>query len=222
MTLHEIGIRVLRAFAVGLYGFFGGTKVYGTENIPPSGAVLLCPNHSSLSDPVGVFVASHRLFHYMAAAELFDIPGLGWLITFLQAFPVRRGENDIAAITHCNKLLKQGEGVVVFPEGKMSEDGLLGEFYGGAVLLALRNRCPIVPVAMFGFNKMLPYNGKFLHFARKRVCFGKPLLFDFKGSGLSVKEQISVASAQLRQALIDMGVPVKESQAIHSERGGTH
>lgn len=210
MTLHEAGIGVLRIFAMGLYGLFGGTKAYGTENIPRTGPVLLCPNHTSLSDPVGVWVTSPRMFHYMAAAELFDIPFLGRLITFLQGFPVRRGENDLLAISRCRQLLKQGEGVVIFPEGKMSQDGRLGELYEGAVLLALRSHCPVIPVAMFGFNKMLPYDGKFLHFARKSVHFGRPLLFDFKGSGLSVKEQARLAAAQLRQALIDMGVPARE------------
>ncbi len=203
--LHHLGISALRGLAWFVYALFGGTRGYGTDNIPREGTVLLACNHTSLSDPVGLLITSPRHLHYMAAKELFDIPILGKVIAFLQAFPVRRGENDVKALGVCRQLLKEGNAVVVYPEGKITTDGYLGPFYDGVVLMALRAKCPVIPVVVKGFDKMLPLGSKYPRFAHKEVRYGKSISFDFGGSGLSLKEQVVQASSQLRQAMIAMG-----------------
>ena len=202
---HHLGIKAISLFAKTVYIMFGGMRVRGLENIPLDGPVLLASNHTSLADPVGILAITPRILHYMAAAELFDIPAVGPLIRFLNAFPVRRGQNDIQAIAHCRKLLKQGEGVVIYPEGHITLDGYLDEFHDGTVLIALRAKCPVVPVVMKGFDKMLPLGARFFRFAYKEVRIGKPLRFDLSGSGLSIKEQAAQATLQLRQALVALG-----------------
>ena len=202
---HQCGIRACALFAKGLFTLMGGLRSSGRENLPETGAFILASNHTSVSDPVGILATSPRLLHYMAAAELYDVPHLGKLIDFLQAFPVHRGENDVKAIAKARELLSAGNGVVIYPEGQLTRDGYLGPFYDGALLLALRAHCPVVPVVMIGFDKMLPLGGKRLHFARKEVRYGKPLVFDFSGQNLKLKEQVRLASQQLRRAMVELG-----------------
>ena len=205
----ELFIRAVSLATRLLFILFGGLRVRGLENIPQEGPVLIASNHTSYTDPVGILAVCPRLLHYMAAAELFDIPVIGTLIKYLQAFPVRRGENDLQAIAKCRQLLKEGQGVVIYPEGKITLDGYLGELRDGTVLMALRAKCPVVPVVMLGFDKMLPLNAKFLHFAYKEIRIGKPLYFTDLDPHLSVKERAALGSAQLRQALLDLGAREK-------------
>ncbi|MBQ7567355.1 1-acyl-sn-glycerol-3-phosphate acyltransferase [bacterium] len=207
--LHELGIRILAGGARLVFVLFGGLRVRGLENIPADGPVIIASNHTSLTDPVGILAVSPRLLHYMAAAELHEIPLLGRLIEFLQAFPVRRGQNDLQAIAKCRQLLREGQGVVMYPEGQLTRDGYLGEFHDGAVLMALRSKCPVVPVVMIGFDRMLPLGGKFLRFAYKEIRFGKPLSFDDLDDMKSVKQRAVYASARLRQAMVALGAKEK-------------
>ena len=192
-----------------LFILFGGLGVRGLENIPKEGPVLIASNHTSFADPVAILAVSPRILHYMAMAELFDIPVLGKVVEYLQAFPVRRGENDMQALAKCRRLLKEGQGVVIYPEGKITLDGYLGELRDGAVLMALRAKCPVIPVVMLGFDKMLPLNAKFLHFAYKEIRIGKPLHFEDLDTNHSVKESAALGTARLRRALLDLGAEEK-------------
>lgn len=215
--LREFGIRLAGLLTRLLFILFGGLRVRGLENIPREGAVLIASNHTSYTDPVGLLAVCPRSLHYMAAAELFDIPYLGKLIEFLQAFPVRRGENDLQAIAKCRQLLKEGQGVVIYPEGRITQDGYLGELHNGAVLMALRAKCPIVPVVMLGFDKMLPLNAKFLHFAYKEIRIGQPLDFSQLDPALTVKERTAQASLLLRRALLDLGAKENPADSANSD-----
>src|SRR5277367_4767043 len=73
-------------------------KVYGVENVPKTGPVLLIANHQSYLDPVLVAVRLDRPVSFFAKSELFENRFFGWLIRSLHAFPVKLGENDIGAV----------------------------------------------------------------------------------------------------------------------------
>lgn len=164
-------------------------RVTGTENIPRRGGVLLCPNHISDLDPTIVQNASPRIasraLWFMAKRELFDlkypiIGELGPKIEFFQAFPVDPNEPDREALKHAETLLKAGRPLVVFPEGKCSENGEMNEIQAGAVMLALRADVPIVPVGLWGTQRAMPYGSLLIRptLQRVRVHFGAPLRFE--------------------------------------------
>lgn len=193
-----------------VFGLTGGYSVEGAENVPRSGGVILAGNHVSLADPMAMLIASPRIPYYMAASNLFDIPVLGALIRYMQAFPVRRGESDRAAVAAARNYLRQGEAVVMYPEGKLSVDGYLGTIHQGALLLALRENCPIVPCFVTGTDKMLPAGAWFFHYAPgKRMRIGKPLYLGGIRQGVPLREQLAQAEAQLRQAYVDLGAKVR-------------
>ncbi|MDN5347645.1 MAG: CMP/dCMP kinase [Clostridia bacterium] len=125
-------------------------QVIGADKVPATGPVIVVANHTSYLDPVAVGVALPRPVRFMAKEELFHIPVLGWLITRLHAFPVRRGQSDRAALKAALQVLNRGEVLGIFPEGRRYRNGGVGPFQGGAALLALKSGAVILPVALDG------------------------------------------------------------------------
>ena len=118
-------------------------KVIGRENIP-DGAVMICCNHTSDSDPLFLCYA-FRLKHQiraMAKIELIRIPVIGWLLSKAGIFGVDRGKSDIGAIKQAMKYLREGEKVLIFPEGTRvrSSRGDVSQPKAGAAMLAVVRR----------------------------------------------------------------------------------
>lgn len=125
-------------------------RIYGEENIPAEGPVLVAANHVSFLDPPVVGCAISRKVHFMAKAELFKYPVLGWLFRSFGAFPVRRGAADRTAIKMALDLLKQGEVIGIFPEGTRNRTGQVLAPQHGVALLAIKADASIVPAAVTG------------------------------------------------------------------------
>ncbi|MBN1621934.1 MAG: (d)CMP kinase [Endomicrobiales bacterium] len=134
-------------------------KIYGHDNVPLKGGVIMASNHSSFADPPLVGSAMKRPLFFMAKIELFEVPILGFLIKRTNAFPVRRGEQDVSAFRKAQKLLKSGNTVLVFPEGTRSRDGNFGRALPGVGMLSCLAGVPVVPVRIVNsdkLNKILP------------------------------------------------------------------
>lgn len=195
--LHLLARGLLRVLAPRL-------RVTGRHNIPYRGAVLFAPNHISDADPPIMGLIVRRRLWFMAKRELWDIPFLGPVITWLQSFPVDPESPDRAALKRAAELLKNGEGVVIFPEGRVSHDGEMSQILPGVALLALKSDAPIVPVGIVGANHLIPYGSTIFHFTLKPVSvhFGAPLDFtDLKAlPGREAREQ---AARRLENAIRD-------------------
>jgi 1-acyl-sn-glycerol-3-phosphate acyltransferase len=155
-------------------------RITGSHNVPRRGPIILAPNHISDSDPPFVLNGAPRPLWFMAKRELFEMGALGPAIRFCQAFPVDPGEADRAALRFTEELLRNGQAVVVFPEGRIAHDGVLQDISAGVVLLALRAGVPIVPVGLWGTQHVVPYGTIIPRptLSRVRVHYGKPLRFD--------------------------------------------
>ncbi|NLN19757.1 MAG: 1-acyl-sn-glycerol-3-phosphate acyltransferase [Firmicutes bacterium] len=125
-------------------------RVEGREHVPKTGPFVLAANHVSYIDPVVLGVACPRPIHFMAKAELFRIPVLGFLIRELGAFPVQRGAADRSAIRRALRILNDGGVVGVFPEGTRNRRGEVLNPQGGAALIALKAGVPVLPAAIWG------------------------------------------------------------------------
>ena len=108
----------------------------GVQHIPPSGALLVVPNHVTYADPVLASIPIRRAVHYMAWNALFRVPGLSWLIRRLRAFPVDIEAADAGAARTAVRLLNAGEVVMIFPEAGRSQDGRVQRFRAGAFRMA--------------------------------------------------------------------------------------
>jgi 1-acyl-sn-glycerol-3-phosphate acyltransferase len=151
-------------------------RVYGAENWPGRGPAIIASNHASNFDPCLVGIAFPGQIRWMAKAELWRVPLLGWLITRLGAFPVRRGESDREAIRRARELLRQGWIVGMFPEGTRQREGKLGEAQAGVGLMALEPGVPVIPVRVRGHENII--RGGRPHRPRITVTVGPPVDLD--------------------------------------------
>lgn len=182
---------------LGFRYFFGGRALH-IERVPVTGGVLLICNHQSFLDPVLGTVELPRECHYMARDTLFRGP-LKKLIESLNAFPVKRGTADIGAIKETLKRLKQGGLITVFPEGTRTEDGNIGPFQPGVVLIARKTGVPLVPTLILGAFEAWPRTAKLPRPRRVLVVYGEPLTAA-EIAGLSDEECVS----RVRERLIAM------------------
>ena len=131
-----------------------GLKVYGRDNFPMEGPVIVVPNHLSNNDPPICGYALPRHVHFMAKQELFVNPISRFFCTWLGAFPLNRGAIDKIAIRHALGLLKNNKVLGIFAEGNRQKNGKLGRFHDGAASIALRTGIGITPVAIIGSHNM--------------------------------------------------------------------
>ena len=164
-------------------------------------SLLLAANHVSLFDPPVVGAGAPRPLHFMAKAELFRVPFLGWLIRNLNAHPVERDGADAAALRHALLLLREGKALLVFPEGTRGTEGQLQPGRPGAGMLAALSEAPVVPVYVQGTGYALPRGASRPHRARVTVRYGPPLRFK-RGRGKhryqEISDQIMAAIGRLK------------------------
>lgn len=174
------------------------TTVEGMEKLPESG-VLLCPNHSSNWDPILVALrlpVNYRL-HIMAKEELFQNPLLGWLLKKVGAFPVSRGNTDINAVKRSIQAIKDGDNLLIFPEGTTIRngigyaDGLPAHAKAGVAMIGVRTGATLVPVFVDGEKKL---------FRRTRIIFGDPYEPRYTGRRGTAEEMQKIADDLLEAA----------------------
>jgi 1-acyl-sn-glycerol-3-phosphate acyltransferase len=155
---------------------FATLEVEGWENVP-SGACLFASNHQSMLDPPLLGSCLPREISFIARRTLFDNPVFGFVIRACHSIPVDRGEADIGAIRAALAALAAGEGLLIFPEGTRSHDGVITSPKAGAGLLACKSGVPVVPIHIRGARDVLPRGANFpVGSARIRVRFGKAML----------------------------------------------
>jgi 1-acyl-sn-glycerol-3-phosphate acyltransferase len=135
---------------------FGKLRVFGLENLPKSGGVLLASNHQSVLDPVLVAMVLPREMHFMARRSLFRNPIFRAIIVSYNAFAIERDTADVKGVKEAIARLEAGSILLVFPEGTRTGDGSIGRMKPGIGMLAERAAVPIVPVLIDGAYEMLP------------------------------------------------------------------
>ena len=129
-------------------------EVTGLENFPRHGAVILAANHVTNFDVFPMQFALPRPIFFMGKAELFKNPLMDVILRNLSGFPVHRGEKDEWAMRHATKVLKHGQTLGIFPEGKRSKGKGLSVAKTGAARLAIEVHCPLVPMAVVGSDQL--------------------------------------------------------------------
>jgi 1-acyl-sn-glycerol-3-phosphate acyltransferase len=164
-----------------LYGLFR-LRVQGTQNLPERGGYVLSCNHLSNFDPwpLGMPLFPKRWLRFMAKSELYWWPAR-YLLDAVGAFPVHRGLADVQAVETAIRLAREGNVVVMFPEGTRRRKGLVKKHQvrgrSGAARIALEAEVPLIPAAVAGTDRLL-------RLGPLRVAFGTPLeLEDLRAAG---------------------------------------
>jgi 1-acyl-sn-glycerol-3-phosphate acyltransferase len=138
-------------------------RTSGRRLLPWRGAAVLVANHASLLDILALFDL-FRPFKWVSKAEIFRVPVIGWNMRLNGYVPLVRGSGESVRrmMARCGELLDQGVPVLLFPEGRRTDDGRLQTFRNGAFDLAVRHRVPVFPIAVHGTGRALPKHGMVL------------------------------------------------------------
>ena len=172
-------------------------SVEGLENLPRHGALLIA-NHSSNWDPILLATALPRDYRLrvMAKEELFHYPVVSWLIRVGGAFPVNRGGADIQAVKTAMQSIRDGQNLLIFPEGTVirdgigKADGLPAHAHSGAAMIGVRTGAVFVPVFLDGKKRL---------FHKTRIIIGKPYTPVYTGRRGTAEEMQNIADDLLRE-----------------------
>jgi len=175
---------IIRGLLKLIFKLFFHLNVYGVENVPRVGGLIVAPNHRSFLDIPVVGTALPRKMHTLGKKELIADGKGAWLYKTLGGIPIDRDGADLKAMRVAKNLLEQNNSLLMFPEGTRSLTKEIGDVKKGVVFLSYRAHVPIVPVGIAGTGKALPKSAKLLKISHLVVTFGKPIklweLFDSK------------------------------------------
>jgi 1-acyl-sn-glycerol-3-phosphate acyltransferase len=148
------------------------------ERMINHGPVILAANHQSFLDPPFAGSASDRAIYFLARRTLLDGPFLGWLLPKLNVIPVDSDSGkDRTALKALIRILRAGQGTLVFPEGQRTPDGNLQPALPGLGLVIAKTLAPVVPVRIFGAYAAWPIGQKWPRFRPVTVVVGQPIYF---------------------------------------------
>ena len=170
-------------------------QVIGKGNIPKHTACIVVANHVNLLDSPLIGISLGRKVYFMAKKEVFQTPLIGWMAKQGGAFSVAKGRLNRRAGLKAMELLAENQVLMVYPEGKRSDDGKLGQAYTGAALLAVKSSVPIVPVGIIGTGQLI---GKrwFLRRPRITLNIGQPFTLPVLNDKLS-KDQVALLTHEI-------------------------
>jgi 1-acyl-sn-glycerol-3-phosphate acyltransferase len=184
-----------------LYGPFR-LRVQGKENVPASGGYVLACNHLSNFDPwpLGMPLYPQRWLRFMAKVELYWWPAT-YVLDAAGAFPVNRGRADVKAIQTAVRLAREGNVVVMFPEGTRRTKGLMKRHQArarsGAARIALEAGVPLVPAAVAGTDRLLALGPL-------RIAYGAPIEVEDLLSTGDVRRVSQVATERLMASIAEL------------------
>jgi 1-acyl-sn-glycerol-3-phosphate acyltransferase len=170
------------------------------ELLPESGGALIVANHVSYLDPPMVTVSFRKPIYCLARKSLFK-GFLGWLLPRIQVLPVDRGKGDLASIKRILHLLKEGNRVLIFPEGTRSPDGTLQAAEAGIGFIIAKCEVPVVPVRIFGAYECWPRGATRPRPGRITIVTGPPVDFSGIRADLTGRERHQACADQVMKAL---------------------
>ena len=145
---------------------------------PQSGPFLVISNHTCSADPSFIQACCQRPLSFLIAREYYEkVPWARPLFEYIHSVPVTRNGRDVAAVRMCLRRLDQDRILCVFPEGGLSGAGRvrIRPGKGGAALLALRTRAPVIPVFIAGGHQHGNVPRAWLRPSRARIVIGRPI-----------------------------------------------
>lgn len=180
------------------FKMFFRLKIVGRENFPMTGPVIVAPNHASFLDPIIVGVGAPRKLSYLARDTLFRFRPFATALKWAHVSPIKRETGDVNAFKTALSKLKQGEPLLIFPEGTRSKDGDLQEPKLGIGFLQNNSRAAILPCYVKGAVEAWPRHSKFPRSRRVSVYFGRPLNLDMEFSSNKKELYLQVAREVMR------------------------
>jgi len=191
---------VLRITVGQIFKLLFDFKFEGTENIPKAGKVILAGNHTGHLDPVILQMAVSRKLWFVTGPAAFKTPFFKHILKWFNVIPLQFG-NGAEAIENAVVKLNKGEPVIIFPEGKFTEDGNLEKFHIGVSVMAKSTSSPIVPFAIKGgFEAWGKIRKNPKLFTKIVIQFGQPIT-DLSGEEKEITAELKKRVLFMKQSL---------------------
>lgn len=161
-----------------MYATYFRWRVFNPERVPLTGGVILAANHASYLDPPLVGSGLKRPINYLARESLFRFFAIGALLRSWNSVPVDREGGGARGLKNIMDRLRDGGGIILFPEGTRTRDGKLQPALSGIGLVVAKSDAPVIPVRTFGTYEAWGRNQKFPHPKRVMVKYGMPMRFE--------------------------------------------
>jgi 1-acyl-sn-glycerol-3-phosphate acyltransferase len=150
--------------------------VGGSKYLTSAAPCMVVSNHQSSLDPIVQLRVLPVSLRVLAMRELFRIPLFGPAMRTIGMIEVDRESPDFCRIDQlAARDLAAGHSLLAYPEGRISPDGVIGEFKDGAFIIAVANQVPVVPVAIHGTCWIWPPGRKAIRGGQVRIVAGSPL-----------------------------------------------
>jgi len=166
-------------------------KIQGLENIDPRKSYILVANHQSNFDIFAFLGYLPIQFRWIAKAELFRAPFMGWAMSRIGYIPLERESPKKAyrSMLQAAEKIKKGVSVIIFPEGTRSLDGNLQPFKKGLFLIALKSQAPILPITICGTGKIMPKGDWRVYPGKVQIIIDPPI--ETEGLSTAKEEELS-------------------------------
>ena len=191
-----------------LYGNpFVKKRVINQFNEDFSKPAIVIANHSSSLDTLTMGLITHKIV-YLVNDWVYKSPVFGGIARALGFYPVSNGVDD--SIDHLKEKVEQGYSLMVFPEGKRSDNNKLGRFHKGAFFLQEQLKIDILPVYFHGNAEVMPKNDLIIHDGSLTVKIGKRIAYNDKQFGNSAKEKNKAISKYFKANLIELRTEIED------------
>jgi 1-acyl-sn-glycerol-3-phosphate acyltransferase len=182
-------------------------RVIHPERMVESGPLLIAVNHSSFFDPPLAGICSRRGVFYLARKTLLKWPFFGPLFPAMNVIPVERDGNDMSALREVIKKVKDGNAVLLFPEGTRSLDGNLQPARAGIGLVIAKTGAPVLPMRIFGAYEAFPKNARRFQLSQITVVIGEPIHFTEEEISNTSRETYQLLSNRVMDAIGALKLP---------------
>lgn len=180
---------------------FFSMRVVHPERMVETGPLIIAVNHSSFFDPPLAGICSRRGVFYLARKTLLKWPFFGPLFPAMNVIPVERDGNDMSALREVIKKIKEGNAVLLFPEGTRSPDGRLQPARAGIGLVIAKTGAPVLPMRIFGAYEAFPKNAKSLRSSQITVVIGEPIRFTSDEMENTTRDSYQLLSNRVMDAI---------------------
>ena len=185
----------LRVVLIPIYYFFKPFRYYGNWKLPKGAQVIVC-NHYTIYDAIYGAATTWEEIHFVSKREIFENPFSGFLFRGMRAICANRDGNDVRTMLNCMKCLKNGEKVLICPEGTRNKtDAEMLPFHHGASVMAIKTKTPIIPMMMYKKPRF---------FRMTHMLVGEPVeLTEYYDKKLTA-EDIEEADNKIREMMLQL------------------
>lgn len=181
-------------WAFPVFKILTGVEIEG--RVPRKGAFIIASNHVSFLDPPALGICAGRELYFLAKIGLFSHSKFfSWLIRTFNAIPI----SGVMGVRPAVRLFRQGEVVVIFPEGTRSRKGVMLPFNPGVGYLAITFGIPVIPTFILNSDKKV--FSLILRFNKLRIRFGEPI---YPSGYKKNKKDIERFTIRLREEVLNL------------------